>query len=194
MTYKTHTALALAGTLSLGFLPKEINPFFVIDNPLFFPLILFVVFVSSLAPDFDEPGSYLSSRFPWIIISKIISSFASHRGITHRFLAIFVFGGIIGGLLILTKMEKELWVLIFFGSFAYFLHLLGDGMTRGGLQRFFYPFSKKTIWFLPKPLRFYTGSFIESIILFFILIIIFIESYFLFIINHDFVNNLLKLS
>ena len=42
-------------------------------------------------------------------------------------------------------------------------HSIGDGFTKGGVPRFMYPFSKKTFWALPKPLRFYTGSFPELI-------------------------------
>lgn len=194
MTYKTHTTMALVSTLALGFLPTPYNPYYYIQNPLYFPLVFAIAFVSSLAPDFDEPGSYLSSRFPWIIVSHILAIFVTHRGVTHRILAVPFYGLIIYGILMLLNQEKELWILAIFGSVAYFMHLVGDGMTRGGLPRFYYPFSKKTIWFLPKSMRFYTGSFIEMILLFLFLCTVIAEIYFLFILNQEFVSNLLILT
>lgn len=157
MTYKTHTAFSLSLTLipfSTGMItlsePKDL-------------LIIFIVnYILSLSPDFDEPGSYLSKRFPWIIISTIISSFTTHRGVTHRFLAPFIVTGISLPIFYYFPAYSYLIPVIFI---SYLGHLIGDGFTLGGLKRFYYPFSKKTVWFLPKFLRFRTGSFIENILL-----------------------------
>lgn len=184
--------MAIAATLSLGFLPQEINPFYTLHNPIYFPILFAVVFISSLAPDFDEPNSYLSSKFPWIVISALLSMITTHRGVTHRFLAVFVYMGILTAILQFTGYIKDLWVLIPIGGLAYFTHLVGDGMTIGGLRRFWYPFSTKSTWFIPKPLRIYTGSFPEMIFLFLIMGLILAEVYFLFLFNKDFISSLLQ--
>lgn len=84
---------------------------------------------------------------------------------------------------------KEYWFLVLFSWIAYFSHLIGDGFTKGGLRRFWFPFSKKTIWFLPKRLRFKTGSFIESIWLLIFSLIFFLEIY-----RYLSLNNILNLS
>jgi inner membrane protein len=194
MTYKTHSTMAIAATLGLGLLPEPINPFYTLQNPIYIPIVFFVVFVSSLAPDFDEPGSYLSSKFPWILISALISTVASHRGITHRFLAIPVFAGIITCILIGVGLLKELWVLVPISALSYGMHMIGDGMTKGGLRRFWYPFSKKTVWFIPKSLTFYTGSFVEGVILFLVSMIICVEVYFLITLNSSLIQNVQNLN
>ena len=162
MTYKTHLSLSFASSFSMVFLPEKINPFFQIENPLVFSVICILIFVSALAPDFDEPNSYLSKRFPWFIVSHILSSFTTHRGVTHYFIASFVWFLIFLVLAYVIFNQNILWLAPFF-ILPYMSHSIGDGFTKGGVPRFMYPFSKKTFWALPKPIRFYTGSFPELI-------------------------------
>jgi len=155
MIYKTHTTFSLSLTLipfSLGIIT--------LTEPEQFILLLITSYIFSLAPDFDEPGSYLSKRFPWMIISHIISAFTTHRGVTHRFLAPFIVMAMFSPIIYFYPAYSYILVVIFI---SYLGHLIGDGFTIGGLKRFYYPFSKKTVWFLPKFLRFKTGSFIENI-------------------------------
>jgi len=178
MTYKTHTSFSLALTLtpfSTGLIT--------LSDPKDLFIIFIVNYIISLSPDFDEPGSYLSKRFPWIIVSHIISSFTTHRGVTHRFLAPFI------------VTATSLPIFYYYPSYSYLIpvifisylgHLIGDGFTLGGLKRFYYPFSKKTVWFLPKALRFRTGSFIENILLLIFSFLALLQIYLIIIHYNDF--------
>jgi len=176
MTYKTHTTMAFAICFAPVLLPEQLNFIQYIDISLF-PYIFLTIFLFSLFPDLDEPNSYLSRKPPWNIFSLIISSFTDHRGVTHRFLAIFIPPLIMFFILYSINKVDTFWPLILFSFIAYSAHLIGDGFTIGGLKRFFYPFSKKTIWFLPKSLRFKTNSFTEKIWLFFFTCIFIFEIY-----------------
>lgn len=183
MTYRTHVSLGLAVSCSTALIPiHSLNPFFYINSITELACIFALIFVSSLAPDFDEPESYLSKRFPWFIISRILSIFTTHRGVTHYFLAALVYSIIIGSLLFAYfKYEAINYLYILSFSFlAYFSHSLGDGATIGGVKRFWYPFSKKTFWSLPKFLRFKTGSIIENFYMLFFMAIFLLEMFFLF--------------
>lgn len=148
MTYKTHLAFATAVTLlPLPLLPlwTEYNPFYYITSPVELAIIAGLIYVSSLAPDFDEPNSYLSSRFPWIIISIIISLFTKHRGVTHYFIASFFYLGIFAApaLFYFGKDVLSYAYMSYFLVVPYIMHSVGDGFTKGGIPRFWYPFSKK---------------------------------------------------
>ena len=179
MTYRTHTALSLSLSLipfSTGLIPVE--------NPINLILIFVTSYLFSLAPDFDEPNSYLSKRFPWIIISHIISAFTTHRGVTHRLIAPIVVTMVFSPIFYFYPEYSFLIPVMFI---AYLGHLIGDGFTKGGLRRFYYPFSTKTIWFLPKYLRFKTGSIIENFYLILFSVFTVIEVY-LIIINNPIVS------
>ena len=181
MTYKTHTSLSL--TLSLLPFSTGLIP---VDNPINLILIFVTSYLFSLAPDFDEPNSYLSKRFPWIIISNIISLFTTHRGVTHRLIAPIVVTLVFSPIFYFYPKYSFLIPVMFI---AYLGHLIGDGFTKGGLRRFYYPFSKKTVWFLPKFMRFKTGSIIENFYLLLFSFLAIIQVY-LVIIN----NSILGLS
>lgn len=193
MIYRTHVSMGFATAFSVALLPKSINPFFFIPDIFTLSLIFVIVFVSSLAPDFDEPNSYLSKRFPWVIISVILSSFTKHRGITHYataslFYSFIVFA--IASVFLHLEVFKYAYLLPFL-ILPYLAHSLGDGCTKGGVPRFYYPFSKKTFWLLPKPLRFYTGSFIETIYFLIFTSILAFELFYLLVIQKPPVLNLL---
>ena len=174
MTYKTHTAFALALSFS-PLLTKETSKVFESISIENIPLIVALIAIFSLMPDLDEPNSYLSRKFPWNIISFFLAKVTTHRGVTHRFLATFFAPLFVIGIIFLFNIGYKWSFLAIFVWIAYLSHLIGDGFTIGGLKRFFYPFSKKTIWFLPKFLRFRTGSSTESIYLSVFTIILFIE-------------------
>ena len=175
MTYRTHTAFSLSLTL-IPFSTGIIS----VEEPLHLILIFITSYLFSLAPDFDEPNSYLSKQFPWVIISHLIAAFTTHRGVTHRLLA-----PIIITLLSLPIFyyHREYSFLIPVIFISYLGHLIGDGFTKGGIRRFYYPFSKKTVWFLPKFMRFKTGSFVENIYLFIFSILVVLQLYFVIITN-----------
>jgi membrane-bound metal-dependent hydrolase YbcI (DUF457 family) len=154
-----------------------------------FPFIFFTIFIFSLFPDLDEPNSYLSKRPPWNIFSIIISSITEHRGVTHRFFTSFI-PPILVAVILHFIQHLEFWPLILISWLSYLSHLIGDGFTKGGLRRFYYPFSKKTIWFLPKSLRFKTGSFIETLWLLFFSIILLLEIYIFFQKNNIQINSI----
>src|SRR5574344_1112691 len=190
MTYKTHLSLSFASSFSMVFLPEKINPFFQIENPLVFSVICILIFVSALAPDFDEPNSYLSKRFPWFIVSHILSSFTTHRGVTHYAIASLVYGLIVFliALVFLKGQIVDYLYIMPFVIIAYFSHPIGDAFTKGGVKRFFYPFSKKTFWVLPPALRFYTGGLIEHLYLILFTGIFIFEIYFLFLSKPPFLS------
>jgi len=179
MIYKTHVTFAMALSFSPVLLPNNFN---ILQNITIeqLPFILLTIFLFSLFPDLDEPNSYLSKRMPWIIFSLIISKFTVHRGVTHRLIATITAPILMYGLLYSINKLDSYMILIYFSWIAYTAHLIGDGFTKGGLRRFYYPLSKSTIWFLPKPMRFKTGSFVESIWLMIFSGIVILESFYLF--------------
>lgn len=184
MTYKTHTTFAIALSFSPVFLPGELD-FISSSQPALLPFIFTLVFFFSLAPDFDEPNSYLSKRYPWKIISIILSSLFSHRGATHWFIASLFPAIITTSVLLYFHKINEFWILIYFSWIAYVSHSLGDGFTVSGVRKYFYPLSNKTLYSLPKFLRFKTGSFTESLWFLFFSLIIFLEMYLFFSKNQN---------
>jgi membrane-bound metal-dependent hydrolase YbcI (DUF457 family) len=168
MTYKTHTMMSLA----VAFAPLAILPLNINNLPFYLASVSFF----SLFPDLDEKNSYLSYKFPFL--SMFLRLFTEHRGLTHRFFfSLIVFPIIYLAFYVLYPLKDPL--LFYFAWIGYISHLIGDGFTKGGLKRFFYPFSKKTFYFLPYYLRFKTNSFIEKIYFTFFLIFFLIEVFFL---------------
>lgn len=168
MVYRTHLAFSTAITLiplpMMAFW-TTLNPFSYISSTVELAIVSAIIFLSSLAPDFDEPNSYLSKRFPWFIVSRILSLFVKHRGSTHQVISAPIYAGILIGVAfaIVGSIAFDYLYMIYFAVVPYIFHAVGDGFTKGGVPRFFYPFSKKTFWFLPKLMRFYTGSAVETI-------------------------------
>lgn len=184
MTYKTHLSLGFATSFSLIFLPEKINPFYMIENTFVFAAICVLIFISALAPDFDEPESYLSKRFPWFIVSRILSTFTTHRGVTHYAIASLVYSLIVF-LIALLALKSDVFNYMYIIPIlllAYVSHPIGDAFTKGGVRRFYYPFSNKTFWVLPKFMRFYTGGFVEYIYLVLFTGIFIFELYYLLVI------------
>lgn len=94
-------------------------------------LILLFILIGSILPDIDEHKSKAVQLSG--ILGKIVSFFASHRGIFHSFLLPLVLFGILG----------------YFWNFAYALalfvgyivHLIADALTPMGIPAF-WPFSE----------------------------------------------------
>lgn len=168
MTYKTHVALALLPAVA-------VESYF---NYLSFEVELIIYMFTSigaLAPDLDEEGSYLSKKIP--IVPFILSLFGVvHRGITHRLifvLGILIVGFILNGIYAFEGLTK-LAIVSF--AYGYLMHLMGDMLTKGGINKFFYPLSNARGVLLPRVLRFYTNSVTEKI--WFTIILIFTASLF----------------
>lgn len=159
MTAKGHVALAfpfgVLGSTALGLNGIESSVF------------VFLVSLSALAPDVDEPGSWIGRRLwflSWTI--KILSIFFptfKHRGVTHLLavpLAIFIIGYLIG----------NVWIIGI--AIGWFAHTLGDLITAGGIIGYFYPFwPEKRIRLMSKYLPIYTGGFVEYLIILVLMVV-----------------------
>ncbi len=157
MTAKGHMILSIPVATGLDFI---LNKYFFVEpvGYLFFIIFYLSVIVGSLLPDIDEPGSYIGRKLP--IFSHIFSMFITHRGFTHYLIIPIMF-------LIWSYYTKDMSIKIAIYGLALgiFAHDCGDLLTRGGIKGFFFPFFRKhTFGLLPKPLRFYTGSIVEFIV------------------------------
>ena len=112
--------------------------------------MLFVLFAAGL-PDVDHPKSKYGRRLG--IISKIINLVAGHRGIFHSLFFALLFG------IFFWYFNKTAGLGIFTG---YFSHLIGDGLSREGVN-LLHPFTKLELKGFLK-----VGSSVEHV-LFFIL-------------------------
>lgn len=115
-------------------------------------------FVGTLFPDIDEPNSYIGRRTRGL--SDLINVIFNHRGITHFLIvpiAIFMLGYFTGS--ILEQM------IIYGFAFGWFTHIMGDGLTKGGVKYGLFPFGNFAL--LPRALRFYTKSGTEYLLMFF---------------------------
>ena len=151
MTVKGHTILASFSLITIG----------TYNN---IPLDTFTIFYSggiigALLPDIDEKQSYIGRKLK--IISSIISSIFGHRTFTHYLIfpvLIFLCG--------FYFLEGALKTFVTGLAVGVLLHDLGDMLTKGGIVGFFWPILAKTrIALMPKPLRFYTGSLQEHILI-----------------------------
>ena len=131
--------------------------------------------IGAVIPDIDEPNSHIGKKFTGI--SEIVNHFFGHRGITHY----FIVPAILFALLSIYTPKSPILFVSFFGfALGYFLHIIGDSMTVGGIPRAFYPISKQTFWLLPERFRFYTNQTAEfCIILPITSIVEFVEWYFI---------------
>jgi len=171
MTYKSHVALSTIIAMPLPFIIEATD---ILELVVYFS----AAFVGSLAPDLDEEGSYLSRRLP--VFPMILSLFGvEHRGITHRFIFVLVISIGFYFALKLNSASSYFYLAAYGFIIAYFGHLLGDMLTKGGIRDFFYPFSSKKGVLLPRKFRFYTNSAIESGVFALMIILLVLEtSYF----------------
>jgi len=147
MMAKGHMLLASAITLSVEY----IEPDLIENEAIFFPFMI----LGSLLPDIDEKNSYIGRRLG--AISIFFDSIFEHRTFTHYlFLPVMIF---IAGYFVSDMTAKTILYALATGIL---LHDVGDMLTKGGINGFFYPFyKKKKIALLPRFLRFYTNSVTE---------------------------------
>ena len=154
MTAKGH--MALATTFALASIDIATKYFIDIDYQYLIIFYIGVLF-GSVLPDIDEDGSYIGRKLSFISI--IISSLLKHRTFTH-YLILPIF--ILSSILLVDKLWQE--ALIIGISFGVLAHDMGDMLTKGGINGFFFPFfPNRKIALLPKSLRFYTGSDTENL-------------------------------
>ena len=168
MTYKTHVAMAM--TIAI-----PIVNFTIFNESDRIPFLIFVA-VGALAPDLDEEGSYLSRKLP--VVPMFFKLFGvTHRGITHRAISVLFLLCVIFTFYFLDKSFEE--HVVFYCGFVlgYVMHLLGDMMTKGGINNFFFPVSAQKAVLMPRAFRFYTGSVQEYLVLLLFLGSIFLEIY-----------------
>lgn len=111
---------------------------------LSYGLIIYGGALGGLIPDIDHPNSTISKRHK--TISKFVTSFTKHRGITHTLLGVGAFFLALLFLSTFLPVFIQYYAMLFsVGVFVGLLsHLLLDIITRAGL-RLFYPFSLATI-------------------------------------------------
>jgi len=115
-------------------------------------IFVLTALIATFIPDIDSRYSSIGKNK----ISRILQFFTKHRGITHSFIF----------LLIITLILVFIFPVIALGFFlGYGLHLFGDSFTKQGITPF-YPFSK-----LKSSGRITTGSRIEMLLLFILVII-----------------------
>ncbi len=151
MTAKGHILLSSA----LAYLPiLEIQKSFGVDIAfLSFSIIIF----GSILPDIDEPNSYIGRKFP--ILSWILILFGlKHRGLTH----ILIVPIVITAFALYAVDSEIITITLLSLAFGILTHDVGDSITTGGINGFFYPlFPAKKFVLLPGFLRFQTFSIFE---------------------------------
>lgn len=171
MMYKTHIAFAI--------LPVVIIESIIDKMSIPFELLVYcAITVGALLPDLDEENSYIGKKLPiFPMIYQMIG--VKHRGITHQF--IFVVGLLILLQFLFANFNTSITEKVIAYSFVYgyLMHLVGDMLTKGGIDSFFYPLSNKKGVLLPRYFRFYTGSIVEYILFYllsFLILVFFISS------------------
>ncbi|OCR99552.1 hypothetical protein A9K75_06690 [Campylobacter fetus subsp. testudinum] len=157
MIHTTHVSFAISVALA----PIASLSYFFDINIQEQVLGLFIVGISigAIFPDIDEPNSKIGKKC--IGISEIIKTLFGHRGATHYFIVPIIMTMI----LTLFPPKNILILSIIVGFIAgYFLHIVGDSMTKSGINKAFWPLSNKTFGLFTKKYRFYTNSSIEQFI------------------------------
>lgn len=158
MTAKGHVVLAT--TLSY-----PVVSFYLIENysiPMVMLMFAFMI-LGSLLPDIDEPNSYIGNR------AKLLSYALKVIGIKHRTITHWLIFPLLIALLAYFLDNSIATPLLYSLAFGVLAHDIGDMLTKGGINGFFYPlFPSTKIAILPRFLRFQTFSFIEYIIVLFL--------------------------
>ncbi len=159
MTAKGHMTLATTATL----ISFNALPYFQKLPLVDIGIIYFSVLTGSVLPDIDEENSYIGRRLP--LFSIITSSIFKHRTLTHYLILPLIIA-------ILGFFASGLNQLICFSfAFGILMHDVGDMLTKGGINGFFFPFFPNTkIVLLPRALRFYTDSITEYMVILFLMI------------------------
>lgn len=140
MMGKTHLTIGFAYGVLL--LPRVVTGEVA---PIDYGLILSGLALGSLMPDLDHPQSMITARVP--LAGWIVSRLVSHRGILHSILGLGLWSiavGLVTSGVITTGTLLGLSVQASFVNLGagfltgYFLHILADIVTTGGV-RLFYP-------------------------------------------------------
>lgn len=178
MTYKTHVAFSMLVSMPIAF-----SLYSTTNHQAY--LFLGASAFASLVPDLDEEGSYLSRKLPiFPIIFKLFG--VTHRGITHRLISVFLLIILFLALENFNETSFDTKPLIYGFVLGYFMHLAGDLLTKGGINQFFYPFSKAKGVLLPRRFRFYTNSATELFVFLGIMSMIMLELYYFGVFNGKF--------
>lgn len=152
MLYKTHISTAACASIPILYTTNTLS------------LITLVgVSLGALAPDLDEPKSYIGRRIP--IIPNLIKFIFGHRGITHSLL-------IVASAFLLDLITKSRFLFSF--TLGYFFHLLGDSFSVNGIK-WLQPFSQKSFKVPISFIKYKTGSTKETLIVILSIIILFLE-------------------
>jgi len=149
MLAKTHMMSSATILLpTLYFIPIEYAAVFIVAGML-----------GSLFPDIDEPRSLISSKV--YFVSKLISMFTKHRGVTHTIAILVLYSAIILWISDLYfTLEIGVYAALGF-SLGNLLHCMGDAATKEGGVAIFYPITSKRFYILPHSLRFKTAGTLE---------------------------------
>jgi len=138
------------------------------ESLLYILIFYFSTIFGSILPDIDESESYIGKRF--YAFSIVISSILKHRTFTHYLLLpVIIF------FMSFFIVNPYMKIFIYGLSLGIVMHDIGDMLTKGGINGFFFPFFPNTkIAILPKQLRFYTNSITEYIVIVFLVLINFL--------------------
>ncbi len=155
MLAKTHITVGLLfGLLFIQFIEiNSLTKFF-----SYFALVL----IGSILPDIDHPSSLINKK---VKISKIFTFLFNHRGFTHSIFMPIILLGILWHFL-----ELFYGISLFIG---YIAHLFADAITLEGIC-FLHPLSNFKIKGILR-----TGSFIEKIVFWITIMLIFVRLYYL---------------
>ena len=155
MTFRSHILLGVIAGYSLSYMPN-IVPYS--EAEIF--SMLGIVALGAVAPDVDEPNSYIGKKLP--IFSHFVSGLFGHRGFTHFLL--FPILLLLGGIYFFPSYKEYIYAF----CFGVFMHQVGDMLTKSGIPSYFFPFSygslKHKAVLLPYPLRLKTGGKVEMFI------------------------------
>ncbi len=135
------------------------------------PLLIAAVAVGAVAPDIDEPNSYIGRRLGFL--SWPISNIFGHRGFTHSLLGTAAFCLLTVVVLVEFVEAANLWALAL--GVGYASHQLADYFTNSGIP-VLWPSKKR----YRAPIGFKTGGVAERIFCVFTGISSFISSYYLY--------------
>jgi membrane-bound metal-dependent hydrolase YbcI (DUF457 family) len=152
----SHLLIAFAGVAAIH---KAITP--LAASPWEIALVIGAAAVGALLPDIDSDESTIRQATATApsrgcvgrVASPVIGLLSGgHRNLTHTLIVWLAFS-------LLAFWPGQAGPAIAFSA-AYLLHLVADGLTVNGLP-YLWPFYRRPIHLLPRPLRISTGSFYE---------------------------------
>ncbi len=153
MTWRTHLLAGFTSLWLLTLVPGAVDP-------INFAPLMVSAGIGALLPDLDAQQSKIASLEvggvrPLLPVSGAVHAALGHRGFMHSLAGLALVSGMASGLSPWTG-----WQIPAAFSLGYFTHLALDACTVSGVPLLF-P-SKRRYWFLPRWLRFLTGSEAEE--------------------------------